>query len=105
MQKEQVIEVKIPIPAGWVLIREEENEKLLQERLLGRQWKMKDVEKVIGKDARWIRDKILYPYRDELDVSKGGFISYPKTTGQPWSFGALKMAHWLEENQHVIFGR
>lgn len=99
---EQVIEVKVPIPTGWVLIREEENERVIQERLLGRLWKMKDVEKVVQRDARWIRDNILYPYRDELDVKRGGFVTYPMVTGQPWEFGALKMATWLENNQSKI---
>lgn len=94
----QVIEVKVPIPEGYVLIRAEENEKQLQESLLGRLWKMKDLEKRVGRDARWIRDNILYPFRDELDVQYGGFVSYPKTTGQPWEFGALRMARWLEDN-------
>jgi phage pi2 protein 07 len=66
---------------------------------------MKDLEKRINRKNEWIKENILYPtkFRKILDVENGGFVFYPKSKGQNWSFHASKMADFLDKNFHMIF--
>lgn len=106
MQQLQV-NMTIPIPEEYVLITKVEFEQLQQEKLSGQYWTMKDLEKRVGKEWRWIKDNILYPsrFKEILDVNNGGFVYYPEGRGKNWSFHASKMAQFLDDNFHLIFGR
>ena len=53
---------------------------------------MKDLEKRVNRKSEWIKENI-YPskFKKILDVESGGFVFYPETKGQTWSFQASKM--------------
>ncbi len=106
MQQLQV-NMTITIPEEYVLITKVEFEQLQQEKLSGQYWTMKDLEKRVGKEWRWIKDNILYSprFKKILDVNNGGFVYYPEGRGKNWSFHASKMAQFLDDNFHLIFGR
>lgn len=46
-----------------------------------------------GRSAEWLREKMLYPYREELE----DFISYPNSSGEPWSFHVREVKNWLDK--------
>jgi phage pi2 protein 07 len=100
-------EVIITIPDNMVLITKIEYGQLKQNELSGMYWNMKELEKRINKKSEWIKDNILYPskFRKILDSKNGGFIFYPQTKGQTWSFQATKMAKFLDENFQNIFSK
>lgn len=106
MQQLQV-NLTVPVPENYVLISKVEFEELQQERLSGIYWSMKDLENRINKKHEWIKANILYPskFREVLDVKNGGFVYYPEVTGEKWSFQASKMAKFLDDNFHSIFGK
>lgn len=99
-------EVVIMIPEDMVLITRVEYEELKQNELSGMYWNMKDLEKRTNKKSEWIKENILYPvrFRKILDIDNGGFVYYPETKGQHWSFQATKMAAFLDNNFVRIFG-
>lgn len=101
------VSLTIPIPSDSVLISKIQFEDLKKQELLGVYWNMKDLEKRTSKKQDWIKENILYPskFRKILDVESGGFVYYPKASGQPWSFLASEMAKFLNENFYLIFGR
>lgn len=108
MDKQQLnVTLLIPIPEDMILIKKVEYEELKAQSLPGQYWTMKDLEKHIGKEWRWIKDNILYPseFRKILDVQNGGFVYYPKGRGKSWIFLASKMSRFLEDNFHTIFTR
>ncbi len=106
MQQLQV-NMTITIPEEYVLITKVEFGQLQQEKLSGQYWTMKNLEKRVGKEWRWIKDNILYSprFKKILDVNNGGFVYYPEGRGKNWSFHASKMAQFLDDNFHLIFGR
>lgn len=105
MQQQLSVNLSIPVPENYVLITKVELDVLKQESLMGMYWTMKDLEQRTNKKHEWIKEKILYPsrFRQMLDVKNGGFVYYPEVQGEKWSFQAIKMARFLEENFHVIF--
>lgn len=98
----QTLDVKVAIPEEYVLIRKVDWEKMLETKLTGKQWNMKDLEVHTGRKNNWLKENILYPYKDELDVNNGGFVRYPEISGSPWKFGAAKMTQWLEDNMRKV---
>lgn len=94
----QTLEVKVAIPDDMVIIKKIEYQDLIDSVSSQLVWSMKDCEKAIGRSDDWIKEKILYPHRDKLDVLNGGFVKYPESKGQPWRFGAKRMSEWLENN-------
>lgn len=108
MNKQKLnVTLSISIPEDMVLIKKVELEELQREKLSGRYWTMKDLEKRVGKEWRWIKDNILYPtrFKNILDVNNGGFVYYPEGRGKNWSFQARKMAKFLDDNFYLIFTR
>ncbi|PJO45138.1 DUF771 domain-containing protein [Lysinibacillus xylanilyticus] len=106
MDKQQLnVTLLIPIPEDMVLVKKVEYEELIAQSLTGQYWTMKDLEKRVGKEWRWIKENILYPsrFRKILDVKNGGFVYYPVGRGKSWSFLASKMSRFLEDNFHLIF--
>ena len=99
------VELSIPIPKDKVLISKIELEELKEQSLAGVYWNMKDLEKRINKSDRWIKDYILYQprFKKILDSENGGFVYYPKSQGQSWSFQATKMAEFLDKYFSEIF--
>ena len=98
----QTLEVKVAIPDDMVIIKRIEYQELLDSVSSQLVWSMKDLERVLGRSDDWIKEKILYPYREELDVQLGGFVRYPITKGQPWKIGAKQMRDWIEENLEKV---
>jgi phage pi2 protein 07 len=97
--------VTIPIPSDSVLISKAELKQLKDHELTGLYWNMKDLEKKVNRKNEWIKENILYPhkFREILDVDSGGFVYYPKSKGQTWSFHAKQMADFLDKNFQRIF--
>lgn len=104
MQK-LIVKLSIPVPEDSIIILKTELEEFKKLELTGVYWSMKDLEKRINRKNEWIKENILYPtrFRKILDVEAGGFVFYPKTKGQNWSFHASKMADFLDKNFHMIF--
>lgn len=100
-------EVVITIPNDMLLITVVEYEQLKQNELSGVYWSMRELEKRINKKSEWIKDNILYPtrFRKILDSKNGGFVYYPQSKGQTWSFQATKMAKFLDNNFESIFNK
>jgi phage pi2 protein 07 len=99
------VQLSIPIPSESVLISRVELEDLKKNELIGVYWSMKDLEIRINRKNEWIKENVLYPtrFRKILDVEYGGFVFYPKSKGQTWSFQASKMAEFLEKHFSQIF--
>lgn len=104
MQKLNV-ELSIEIPAEYILITKVEYEELKSHELQGVYWTMKDLEERTKRSSVWLRENILYPsnFKRILNSQNGGFVFYPTSSGQPWSFQATKMADFLDQNFHRIF--
>lgn len=99
------VNLTIPIPTDLVIIQKIEYDELFNSSLSGRFWSMKDLEVRLNKKHEWIKEHILYPekYRSLLDIECGGFVYYPKTKGQNWSFHAARMAEFLDQNFQTFF--
>jgi len=98
----QTLDITVSIPSDYVLIKKSDWDEAVGQKLIGKQWTMKDLENHTNRSNNWLKDNLLYPYRNELDIVLGGFVRYPNTKGQPWRFGALEMANWLEENKRRV---
>lgn len=99
------VNLSIPVPEDYVLIKKVELQELKNESLLGVYWSMKDLTKRINKSDRWIKDNILYQprFKKRLDMKNGGFVYYPESQGQTWSFQANKMADFLDKHFGEIY--
>lgn len=98
--------VSVKVPDDLVLVSKVEFEELKERELHGVYWTMKDLEQRTNKKQEWLKDNVLYQprFKKELDVSNGGFVYYPKKSGEKWTFQATKMAKFLEDNFYLIFG-
>lgn len=94
----QTLDVKIAIPEDYVLVKRIDFERQIKNDLTGIQWSMADLESATGRKSNWLKENVLYVYRDELDINNGGFVRYPEKSGSPWKFGAKRMKEWMEEN-------
>lgn len=101
------VQLNIPIPADSILISKVEWQELKKQELSGVYWSMKDLEQRTGKKSEWIKENILYPsrFRKVLDAENGGFVFYPKSKGQTWSFHAPMMAEFLDKHFSQIFSQ
>jgi len=99
------VSIQIPIPEDSILIKKVELQELQDQSLLGVYWSMKDLSKRIGKSDRWIKENILYQprFKKVLDINNGGFVYYPESQGQTWSFQANRMANFLDKHFKTIF--
>lgn len=98
-------EITIPIPENMVLISKIELEDLVKQKLSGKWWTMKDLQKRLNRSDKWIKENILYPsrFRKILDCENGGFVYYPKGKGETWSFQASRMAEFLDHHFAEIY--
>ncbi|QGH32585.1 DUF771 domain-containing protein [Gracilibacillus salitolerans] len=99
------VNLTIPIPSDQVLISKIELQQLRESSLVGVYWNMKDLENRVGRKQDWIKENILYPsqFRKKLDIENGGFVYYPKSRGQNWTFQANKMSQFLDKYFNQIF--
>ncbi|RUS47685.1 DUF771 domain-containing protein [Cohnella sp. AR92] len=99
------VELMINVPSEYVLISKVELEQLKSNELIGVYWSMRDLERRTSRKCEWIKENILYPprFRKVLDIEHGGFVFYPKSKGQAWSFQASMMADFLEKHFARIF--
>lgn len=99
------VELSVPVPADQVLISKVELQELKEQSLSGVYWDMSDLRRRINKSDRWIKDNILYipRFKKILDSENGGFVYYPKSQGQKWSFQAKEMAAFLDKKFAEIF--
>ncbi|MCG7435534.1 DUF771 domain-containing protein [Lysinibacillus fusiformis] len=106
MQQQLNVQLTIQIPEDKVLISKIELEELQRNKLTGKSWSMKDLEAQTGRKSDWLQEKILYlpRFKQKLDARNGGFVYYPKGKGSPWAFQATKMAKFLDDNFHLIWG-
>lgn len=98
----QTIDITVSIPSDYVLVKKIEWDEAVNQKLVGRQWSMQDLENHTNRSNKWLKEHVLYPYRDELDIAQGGFVRYPVVTGKPLRFSALDMAVWLQENKERV---
>lgn len=105
MTQQLSVNLQIPIPSDSVLISKIELEELRRNELTGVYWNMKDLERRTNKKSEWLKENILYNprFKEVLDSDKGGFVYYPKSKGQTWTFQATRMADFLERNFSQIF--
>lgn len=102
---EQIIEVQIKIPSEYALVRKEYLKELEDFSLEGQWWDLKDLMQWINsKDPKWVRDNILDPYREQLDVMEDGLklVFYP-SPGQKWKFNASGMKKFLDSHFSEIW--
>jgi|SRR5699024_171124 len=106
MSQQLNVSLNIPVPSDQVLINKVELQELKQQSLTGQYWNMKDLEQRTNRKQEWIKENILFPsrFRNKLDSENGGFVFYPQSKGQTWSFQANKMAEFLDKNFSKIFG-
>ena len=99
------VSLTIPIPADSVLISKIELEELQNQSLVGTYWTMKHLEHRTGRKIDWLKANLLYipRFKRILDVENGGFVYYPASKGQAWSFQASKMAGFLDKHFQDIF--
>lgn len=100
------VQLAIPIPEDQVIISKVELEELKRNQLTGVYWTMKDLEARTGRKKEWLIENVLYvpKFKKVLDSKNGGFVYYPKGKGSPWAFQATKMAKFLDDNFHLIYG-
>ncbi|MGE7915304.1 DUF771 domain-containing protein [Lysinibacillus xylanilyticus] len=106
MQQQLNVQLTIHIPEDQVLINKVELEELRKNKLAGVSWTMKELEARTGRKKEWLQENLLYvpKFKQKLDASNGGFVYYPKGKGSPWAFQATKMAQFLDDNFHLIWG-
>lgn len=100
------VQLSIPIPADQVMISKVEFEELQRNQLAGVYWTMKDLEVRTGRKKDWLINNILMSprFKKKLDAKNGGFVYYPENKGCPWAFQATKMAKFLDDNFHLVWG-
>lgn len=76
----------------------EELENIKSRDLPGKQWVLDDLCQYIGRSKNWVKDEILLPNKETLDVECGGFVRYPKGKGSSYRMSEVKMKQWLDEN-------
>lgn len=99
------VELSIKIPSEYVVIKKVELQELKRQSLSGVYWTMKDLIARVSKSDKWIKENILYPtkFKKKLDINNGGFVYYPESQGQTWSFQAAKMSKFLDDNFSKIY--
>lgn len=102
MMQQLNVQLAIAIPADQVLISKVELEELQSQSLTGVFWTMKDLEQRTSRKKEWLVENLLYQPRFKKQLEH--IVYYPKGKGSPWSFNAPKMAKFLEDNFHLIYG-
>lgn len=81
----------------YILVRKVELEELFSQLNNQPQWVtgMKWLSEQTGiKSPQYLKEKILYPFRDQLEE----FVAYPESSGGQWRFHIKEMQKWLNKN-------
>nr|DAQ42659.1 MAG TPA: protein of unknown function (DUF771) [Caudoviricetes sp.] len=78
----------------WKMIPEEEYTKINKEKERGNTGDMKWFLEKVCMTEKTAKEKILYPFRNELE----NIVLYSDTKGKPWKFKKTSVSEWLEEN-------
>lgn len=102
----QTLDVKIPVPAEYVLVKQSEYDELKTKQATGRMLNMSQLRECLGnKSVVWIKENILFNprYADEMrSMEKNGSIVRPKGKGSPWLFQATVFTNWLEAHLNEL---
>lgn len=91
--------VNIQIPSHLVLVEKAELKELQEQKesIVGdMKWLLKET---ATKSPQTIKEKLLYPYREELEP----FVTYPDS-GEHWKFNKFPMRRWLQQNYKKVWG-
>lgn len=92
--------VTIQIPDRYVLVEKTELVELQEQagKVVGNmKWLMEEVH---IKSPSTIKEKLLYPFREELEP----FVSYPSADNGHWKFNITPMRKWLRQNHKRVWG-
>lgn len=93
------VQMSIPVPADSIIIKKTEYQELVDSVNKGKwenlQW-FKEKTGIYNLDN--LKELILYPYKEVLDIENGGCVYYPEVQGKPYKFLKSKTENWLEEN-------
>lgn len=80
----------------YILVKKADLEDWLQDSINLPEWEsgLKWLEKQTGMRADYLKEKILYPYKEELY----DFVDYPRDGQRLWRFNTLEMKKWLRKN-------
>ncbi|MGE6515164.1 DUF771 domain-containing protein [Lysinibacillus sphaericus] len=95
------LNLTVQVPDDHVLVKKVEYDELQNERLSGRNWTMEDLEKRTARKQLWLRTNVLYVPRFKKELEK--FVHYPSSQGDKWSFHAVRMAKFIDDNYYLIF--
>ena len=97
---EQTLNVQINIPSDYVVISKSEYTKLLDERLEGRWWNMNDIRQRVSCSTVAFTERILDQpkFKKIIDIDNGGFVRYPKKSGERFMFLASETVKFMESN-------
>lgn len=96
------INLTVQVPDDHVLVKKVQFEELQREKLSGRYWTMEELEERTARKQLWLRTNLLYVPRFKKELEK--FVHYPNSQGDKWSFHAIRMAKFLDDNFCLIFG-
>lgn len=92
------VSVNIQIPSHLVLVEKVKLRELEEksESVIGdMKWLLKET---ATKSPQTIKEKLLYPFRDELDL----FVTYPDN-GEHWKFNKFPMREWIQKNYKRVW--
>lgn len=78
----------------WRIILDDEYKKLCRESEIGDTGDLAWFLSKVKMTAPTAKEKILYPFRDELE----NMVSYADVQGKPWKFHKTRVSAWLENN-------
>lgn len=95
-----VAEISVPVPKGYVLVRETHLKELEANEVKGYWWSLDDVVGRINRGKTWFKTNVLeHPkWRHTIDIENGGFVYYPANQGDKYSFLPSKTIEFLENN-------
>ena len=98
----QTLEAKIevPIPTGYVLVKESRLIELESNEVKGYWWGLQDVLNRINRKRSWFMANVLENprWRKKMDVENGGFVYFPKSKGDKYLFHPSRTIDFLENN-------
>lgn len=80
----------------YILVKKVDLEDWLQESINLPEWEsgLKWLENQTGMGADYLKEKLLYPYKEELY----DFVDYPREGQRLWRFNTVEMKKWLRKN-------
>lgn len=99
----QTLEVTVPveIPKGYVLVKQQQLDKLTHEALTGRAWTLADLRKILGgKSEKWIKENTVWNPRfsREIKQMEADHAVIGGGSGSNWRFRASVFGPFLEKH-------